>query len=84
MSNKRNLYEIAESVADITLELMVDSIDWQLGDYPADGDDYNAIHSQVMQRAIEIMYKQNTEANIGGPAGISNDENVLDADHASL
>ena len=24
------------------------------------------------------------EANIGGPAGISNDENVLDADHASL
>jgi len=23
------------------------------------------------------------EANIGGPAGISNDENVLDADHAS-
>jgi thiamine biosynthesis protein ThiC len=60
MSNKRNLYEIAESVADITLELMEDSIDWQLGDYPADGDDYNAIHSQVMQSAIEIMYKQNT------------------------
>ena len=56
MSNKRNLYEIAESVADITLELMEDSIDWQLGDYPADGDEYNAIHSQVMQRAIEIMY----------------------------
>jgi hypothetical protein len=23
------------------------------------------------------------EVNIGGPAGISNDENVLDADHAS-
>jgi hypothetical protein len=60
MSNKRNLYEIAESVADITLELMEDSIDWQLGDYPADGDEYNAIHQQVMQRAIEIMYKQNT------------------------
>jgi hypothetical protein len=39
---------------------MEDSIDWQLGDYPADGDEYNAIHSQVMQRAIEIMYKQNT------------------------
>jgi hypothetical protein len=39
---------------------MEDSIDWQLGDYPADGDDYNAIHQQVMQRAIEIMYKQNT------------------------
>jgi hypothetical protein len=49
MSNKRNLYEIAESVADITLELMEDSIDWQLGDYPADGDEYNAIHQQVMQ-----------------------------------
>ena len=60
MSNKRNLYEIAESVANITLELMEDSIDWQLGDYPADDDEYNAIHQQVMQRAIEIMYKQNT------------------------
>ena len=24
------------------------------------------------------------KANIGGPAGISNDENVLDADHATL
>ena len=44
MSNKRNLYEIAESVAGITLELMEDSIDWQLSDYPADGDSYNAIH----------------------------------------
>ena len=60
MSNKRNLYEIAESVAEITIELMADSIDWQLSEYPANGDEYNAIHSQVMQRAIEIMYKQNT------------------------
>ena len=33
---------------------------------------------------ILTSYKCNTEANIGGPAGISNDENVLDADHATL
>jgi hypothetical protein len=78
--------EISQSVAEVVLELMEDSIDWRISDcYPnTEGDEYNAIHQQVMQRAIEIMYKQNTEANIGGPAGISNDENVLDADHASL
>ncbi len=79
-----NIEEISQSVAEVTIDLLADSIDWRISDYLAEGDEYNAIHQQVMQRAIEIMYKQNTEANIGGPAGISNDENVLDADHASL
>jgi hypothetical protein len=60
MSKMKELDEIAQGVADVTMELMYDSVDWQLGDYPADGDEYNAIHQQVMQRAIEIMYKQNT------------------------
>ena len=79
-----NIDEISQSVAEVTIDLLADSIDWRISDYLAEGDEYNAIHQQVMQRAIEIMYKQNTEANIGGPAGISNDENALDADHASL
>ncbi len=79
-----NIDEISQSVAEVAIDLLADSIDWRISDYLAEGDEYNAIHQQVMQRAIEIMYKQNTEANIGGPAGISNDENVLDADHASL
>jgi len=33
MENK--LKEIAQGVADVTLELMEDSIDWQLADFPS-------------------------------------------------
>ena len=54
----KDLDEIAQSVADVTLELMYDSVDWQLSEYEADGDTYNAIHAATMQRAIEIMYHQ--------------------------
>jgi hypothetical protein len=32
MENK--LEEIAQGVADVTLELMEDSVDWQLADFP--------------------------------------------------
>jgi hypothetical protein len=56
MENK--LKEIAQGVADVTLELMEDSIDWQLADFPQDGDEYSAIHSKVMYLAIEQMYLQ--------------------------
>ena len=60
----KELDNIARGVADVTKELMYDSIDWQLSDYPQDGDDYNAIHSHVMRRAIEMMYHElNTNNN---------------------
>ena len=52
----KELDNIARGVADVTKELMYDSIDWQLEDYPQEGDTYNAIHSHVMSRAIEMMY----------------------------
>ncbi len=52
----KQLDEIAEGVADVTMELMSDSIDWQLADFNQDGDDYNAIHGEVMFRAIEKMW----------------------------
>ena len=35
---------------------MEDSIHWQLESYPADGDDYDAVHTEVMFHAIEKMY----------------------------
>tara|TARA_R110000796_G_scaffold130366_1_gene245997 strand:+ start:1931 stop:2140 length:210 start_codon:yes stop_codon:yes gene_type:complete len=55
----KELHGIAEGIAEVTLELMEDSIDWQLEYFiSSDGDDYNAIHSAVMQKAIEIMYLQ--------------------------
>ena len=56
----KELEQVAQGVADLTKELMYDSIDWQLSDYPQDGDEYNALHSYVMDKAIELLYKQNT------------------------
>ena len=58
MNNQNKIDEIAQGVADVTLELMENSIDWQLGDFPHDGDEYSAIHSNVLQLAIEKMYLQ--------------------------
>ena len=58
----KELDEIAQGIADVTKELMYDSIDWQLSDFYQDGalfgDDYNSIHSEVMRLAIEKMYLQ--------------------------
>ena len=56
MENK--IEEIAQGVADVTLELMRDSVDWQIADFPQDGDEYSAIHFNVLQLAIEKMYLQ--------------------------
>ena len=56
MGKMKQLDEIADGIADVSMELMHDSIDWQLEDFEQDGDDYNAIHSEVMFRAIEKMY----------------------------
>jgi thiamine biosynthesis protein ThiC len=56
MSKTKELNEIAQGIAEVTMELMYDSIDWQLADFKQDGDDYNAIHSAVMQQAIDYMY----------------------------
>jgi len=56
MAKMKELDNIARGIADVTKELMYDSIDWQLEDYPQEGDTYNAIHSHVMSRAIEMMY----------------------------
>jgi len=58
MKNQKELNTIAQGIADITLELMQGSIDWQLEDFQQEGDEYNAIHSAVMKKAIEIMYGQ--------------------------
>ena len=52
----KELDEIAQGVAEVTKELMHDRVDWQLGDYPLDGDDYEDLHSMVMFLAIEKMY----------------------------
>ena len=57
MSKMKELDRIARGVADVTKELMDDSVHWQLEDYPQDGDVYNEIHNHVVIRAITMMYK---------------------------
>lgn len=56
MSKMKELDEIAQGIADVTKELMHDSVDWQLADYPLDGDDYEDLHDMVIFLAIEKMY----------------------------
>ncbi len=54
----KELDAIADGIAEVTKELMYDSKHWQLEDYPQDGDEYNAIHSHVMELAITKMYNE--------------------------
>ena len=56
MSKMKELDEIAQGIADVTKELMHDSVDWQLGGSDLDGDDYEDLRSMVMYLAIEKMY----------------------------
>jgi len=56
MSKMKEIDEIAQGVADLTKELMYDSIDWQIADQPVEGDEYNDLHSYVMKLAIEKLY----------------------------
>ncbi len=62
MSKMKEIDEIAQGVADVMMELLRDSVEWQIADQPVDGDDFNELHSYVMSKAIEILYKQNTDA----------------------
>ena len=61
MSKMKEIDDIAQGVADMTKEIMYDSIEWQIADQPVDGDEFNELHSYVMSKAIEILYKQNTK-----------------------
>ena len=54
---------IAQGVADHMKELLYDTVEWQIAEQPVDGDDYNAVHSMVMNKAIEYLYKQNNITN---------------------
>tara|TARA_R100000951_G_scaffold71137_1_gene60003 strand:+ start:414 stop:653 length:240 start_codon:yes stop_codon:yes gene_type:complete len=63
MSKMSELDLIAQGVADHMKELLYDTVEWQIAEQPVDGDDYNALHSMVMNKAIEYLYKQNNITN---------------------
>jgi len=60
MSKMKEIDDIAQSVADVTLELMEDSVEWQIADQPVEGDAYFELKDYVISKAIELLYKQNT------------------------
>jgi hypothetical protein len=55
---QQELNDIAQGIADVTRELMYDSVDWQLDYSEASGNNYNEIHNYVMSKAIELLYEQ--------------------------
>ena len=63
MSKMKEIDDIAQGIADVTKELMRDSIDWQLADQKVTGDAYNELHAYVMQLAIKKMY-ENSQTNM--------------------
>ena len=56
MGKTKEIDDIAQSIADVTKELMEDSVDWQIADQPVEGDEYNELHEMVMFLAIEKLY----------------------------
>lgn len=56
MSKMSEIDLIAQGVSDHCMEIMYDTVDWQLGDQPLNGDDFNDLHSYVMQKAISNMF----------------------------
>jgi hypothetical protein len=56
MSNIKEIDDIAQSIADVTRELIEDSVDWQIADQPVEGDEYNELHEMVTFLAIEKLY----------------------------
>lgn len=56
MSKMKELDSIAQSVADHIKEIIYHTVEWQIADQPFDGDEFNAIHAQVMRRAIEYLH----------------------------
>jgi len=60
MSKMKEIDDIAQAVADVTLELIEDSVEWQIADKPVNGDAYFELKNYVIDKAIEYLYKQNT------------------------
>ena len=58
MSKMKEIDDIAQGICDVTLELMEDTIDWQIADQLVEGDEYEMLYTEVMRLAIEKMYEE--------------------------
>lgn len=55
MSKMKELDTIAQGVADHMMEIIDDSVDWQLADIPLDGDDYQEMKQYVINVALNKL-----------------------------
>ena len=68
MSKMSEIDQVAQGIADHIKEIIYDTVEWQIADFPVNGDEYNAIHSAVMKRAIENLY---IDVIIGGKENVA-------------
>ena len=57
MSKMKELHGIVNAIAEGTRKAIYKDIDWEIAEYNAEGDEYNAIHSYLMEQVITKMYK---------------------------
>ena len=55
MSKMKELDLIAQGVADHMIEIIEDSVDWQLADIQLDGDDYQEMKEYVINVALNKL-----------------------------
>jgi len=56
---KLTIEDVARDIAGTTTELLYDTVHWQITPLltnDEEGDEYNAIHAEVMRVAIQIMH----------------------------
>ena len=58
MSKMKELDLIAQGVADHMKEIIEDSVDWQLGDQPLEGDDYQEMKEYVINVALNKLLQK--------------------------
>ncbi len=52
MNNHKTVVKV---LAEETIETLNKSVDWLINDVPASGDDYDAIHREVVKRVVSLM-----------------------------
>jgi hypothetical protein len=57
MAKMKELSGIVSTIAEGTRKAIYNDIDWEISEYDAEGDEYNAIHSYLMKQVITKMYK---------------------------
>lgn len=58
---KKTVEDVASEIAGVTTELLQDTVHWSISGLlteDEDGDEYDAIHTEVMRTVIKMMYNK--------------------------